>query len=77
MVKTVQALERERSRRVREGAPQTIVQEAEEALAGLLIDSSHFRLQSGYTEAAVAQLQATLEFACNPLDLPMLPTGTG
>ena len=60
-------------RRERDGAPQSILAETEEALIGFFIEGLRFEMQAGHMERAIANLQASLEYSCFE---PAIPVGT-
>lgn len=68
----MQALARELLRRRKESAPADVIEEAESNLVAFLLDAIRFDMQSGFTEEAVARIQAVLEFN---LFAPELPVG--
>ncbi|GAB4821148.1 hypothetical protein N2152v2_008194 [Parachlorella kessleri] len=61
-LEALQALHRERLRRIKEGAPADVVAGVESEMASLALDWCSLRLQSGHTETAVAGIQALLEW---------------
>ena len=67
----MQALKQERARRVLEGAPASVVMEAEEAVVAFFIEGCRFEMQSGHTERAIASIQAALEYACFAPSFPV------
>ena len=67
----MQALKQERVRRVIEGAPASIVAEAEEAIVAFFVEGRRFEMQSGHTERAIASIQAALEYACFAPSFPV------
>ena len=69
----LQALKQERLRRVQANAPQSVVEETEEAIVAFFVEGCRFDLQAGYTERAVASVQAALEYCCFA---PSIPVGT-
>ena len=59
-------------RRERDGAPQSILAETEEALIGFFTEGLRFEMQAGHMERAIANLQVALEYSCFA---PAIPVG--
>ena len=64
-------MHKERGRLQREGGGKGSTAAVEGAAVALLLDATHFDLQAGHTELALARIQAAIEFNlfC-PADLP-------
>ena len=62
----LQALQAEQQRRLSEDAPAEVVSDTEAAMVAMFTDACRFDMQCGYTELAIALIQAQLEYTCYP-----------
>lgn len=67
----LQALKQERLKRVQAQAPQSVVEETETAIVAFFIEGCRFDMQAGFTERAVASIQAALEYGCFAPSIPV------
>lgn len=72
----LQAMKQERLKRAQGQAPTAVIAETEDAMVAVFIEGCRFDMQAGFSERAVASIQAALEYSCFAPAIPVGMPGT-